>query len=638
MLANPIVLVVAAIVAGITALYKAFTRTSEGANKMAVAFAYLEGLMIPLIKGAEYLANVLFDAFSNPKQALIDFGTALVDNVINRFNGLLELIPNLGKAISLLFSGEFAEAGKVATNALGKVLLGTEDLVGSFEELTNSVKEYTEASIAASIANANLVRQEQELAKLNRENSVALAQQLKDREALMNIRDNELLSIEERIKANEDLNIIENEQQAKSLEAANLGVAVANERIRLYGKTVENLDAQAQAEIELANVQADSLGRQNEYILNRQGLKREEAELARLTIDFELEKVNITEKSEAIKLKARVDALDKTYKLYGEDTAEYKDFLKQKELAELEYNQFLIDSAAETATKKAEATAKAEQSDCEAKGGVWENGVCSFKERNTEAAKEQGIAVANAAASAIFDAQAANLEREKEQQLASVTDTSNKELRIVEAKLEKGLINEEQAENQRKKIEEQAAKDTERIQKEAFEKKKKNDVTQALVNGALAITQTMANLGFPAGAIASIGVAAMTAIQVATIKSKKFEKGGVIEGSSHADGGVPIQGGRAEVEGGEVIINKRSSAMFRNELSMINQAGGGVKFANGGVLSGGTSNPADNTNTLTNQLNELIAVTKMPTRAIVSETEITDSQNRINNIESRSSF
>ncbi len=76
--------------------------------------------------------------------------------------------------------------------------------------------------------------------------------------------------------------------------------------------------------------------------------------------------------------------------------------------------------------------------------------------------------------------------------------------------------------------------------------------------------------------------------------------------------------------------------MFRNELSMINQAGGGVKFAQGGVI--GTSNPADNTNTLSNQLSELIAVTKMPTRAVVSETEITDSQNRINNIENRSSF
>ena len=219
----------------------------------------------------------------------------------------------------------------------------------------------------------------------------------------------------------------------------------------------------------------------------------------------------------------------------------------------------------------------------------------------------------------------------------AVQATQSRELEIVNASLEKGLINEEQAEQQRKKIEEDAAKNTERIEKEALQKKKKADISQAIANGALAITKTFASLGFPLGAIAAAGVAASTALQVATIKSQKFAQGGIIEGNSHADGGVPIQGGRAEVEGGEVIINKRSSAMFRNELSMINQAGGGVKFAQGGVLSGG-ANPADNTNTMTAQLERLIAASERPTRAVVSETEITDSQNRINNIENRSSF
>ena len=123
------------------------------------------------------------------------------------------------------------------------------------------------------------------------------------------------------------------------------------------------------------------------------------------------------------------------------------------------------------------------------------------------------------------------------------------------------------------------------------------------------------------------------------LNHKKFAKGGVIEGKSHAEGGVPftVDGvGGFEAEGGEVIINKRSAAMFRNELSMINQAGGGVKFADGGVV--GSANPADNTNNLSEQLERLIAVTSQPTRAVVSETEITDSQNRINNIESRSQF
>ena len=43
-----------------------------------------------------------------------------MDNVINRFMGMVELIPALGKAVSLLFKGEFKEAGKTAADAVGK--------------------------------------------------------------------------------------------------------------------------------------------------------------------------------------------------------------------------------------------------------------------------------------------------------------------------------------------------------------------------------------------------------------------------------------------------------------------------------------------------------------------------------------
>jgi len=51
-------------------------------------------------------------------------------------------------------------------------------------------------------------------------------------------------------------------------------------------------------------------------------------------------------------------------------------------------------------------------------------------------------------------------------------------------------------------------------------------IAQAVINGALAITKTFAQMGPIAGAIASVGVAATTAAQVATIASQKFAKGG----------------------------------------------------------------------------------------------------------------
>lgn len=79
------------------------------------------------------------------------------------------------------------------------------------------------------------------------------------------------------------------------------------------------------------------------------------------------------------------------------------------------------------------------------------------------------------------------------------------------------------------------------------------------------------------------------------------ETGGYLEGPSHAEGGIPaINKGnndeKIEMEGGEVVINKRSVAdetiqdfngeklTNRQVLSKINQSGGGVAFADGGEI------------------------------------------------------
>ena len=62
-----------------------------------------------------------------------------------------------------------------------------------------------------------------------------------------------------------------------------------------------------------------------------------------------------------------------------------------------------------------------------------------------------------------------------------------------------------------------------------------------------------------------------------------FARGGLLDGPSHAQGGIPTAFG--ELEGGEAVINKRSTQKFMPLLSSINEAGGGRSFAKGGVLN-----------------------------------------------------
>ena len=102
----------------------------------------------------------------------------------------------------------------------------------------------------------------------------------------------------------------------------------------------------------------------------------------------------------------------------------------------------------------------------------------------------------------------------------------------------------------------------------------------------------------------------------------------MVVGPSHANGGVKFAvGGRVnELEGCEAVINKRSTKMFAPVLSAINQAGGGVKFANGGVTGFGSASGIDNEISGQNQMMSVINSLPSP---IVRVTDINDTQNTV---------
>lgn len=212
---------------------------------------------------------------------------------------------------------------------------------------------------------------------------------------------------------------------------------------------------------------------------------------------------------------------------------------------------------------------------------------------------------------------------------------SRREQKLLEERKEAGVITEEQYEKQ-----------VEQVQRKAFERKKRLDIAQAIVNGALAMTQTAANVGFPLQFVFSPIVAAMTAAQIAVIASQKFADGGLIEkfanggmvvGKSHAQGGEKFAvGGRvAELEGGEAVINKRSTAMFKGQLSAMNAAGGGVKFADGGLMNM-PSFASSQFNAIGQQ--NMMGAMNTSSRVVVVEADITNSQNTVGLIEAEATF
>jgi hypothetical protein len=148
---------IGALVIGVTSLVAAFTSSEEGQNKFAKILGVIGALTGNLVDLLADLGEKLIWVFENPKQALKDFGNLIKENISNRFEGLTELIPQLGKAINLLFKGEFSEAGKVAGNAVAKVALGVDNLSGKIQGAIDKTKEFIaenvkEAQAAAKVA------------------------------------------------------------------------------------------------------------------------------------------------------------------------------------------------------------------------------------------------------------------------------------------------------------------------------------------------------------------------------------------------------------------------------------------------------------------------------------------------------
>ena len=112
----------------------------------------------------------------------------------------------------------------------------------------------------------------------------------------------------------------------------------------------------------------------------------------------------------------------------------------------------------------------------------------------------------------------------------------------------------------------------------------------------------------------------------------------MFQGASHANGGVKFRvGGRIhEAEGGEAIINKRSTSMFRPVLSAINSYNGnGVKFADGGLLNSGEKFAMGGE---LRSAQQLISGGMGSSKVVIVESDMTDVQNRISAIESQATF
>lgn len=235
-IATPVGIVLAAIAAAFALIKNAMDRSEESTSKLKRGFAAFSGIATALLKFLEPL------------------GVFLIDGLV--------------KGFELVEKGLFK-----ALNAIEKGLrwLGLDGAADSLKGFTDSVEE----NIAASKA---LTDAELEYAKAQRESRKVQLEYQKQAEKLRQIRDDESKSIQERIRANQQLGDLLQKQLADELQLAQKALDVAELRIQLEGETTEALDARAQAQTEIADIQERITGQESEQLTNRVSLEKEASE------------------------------------------------------------------------------------------------------------------------------------------------------------------------------------------------------------------------------------------------------------------------------------------------------------------------------------------------------------------------
>jgi len=397
LLLNPVVLVVTAIVGALTLLYKSFERTEKGSNT--------------LNKGMTLLSNV-FSALFKVIEPVAEF---IVDTLIGAFEYL-------------------GEAATAASNLVSDALsfLGFDEAAASVDNFINSTDKLIEASNKVADAEAELI-------KLRREQKKIQFQAQLDAEKLRQIRDDEANSISERKKANEDLAKVLEEQSKRELSIAEKELSLVKQKLDLEGETPDLLDAKAEAEFVIIDINERIAGQQSEQLANLNSLRNEENALAkerkaaretelaeqqkiideRLKNELDalaqldaLEIKRTKDKTEREKLEAEAAFLDKIAKITGESEAE-KELRKQLKI-ELEQELNAIDEENELLKQEKEAAKQQMELDAKlflAQEDLKSTNVLLAAKRDAEIASAKATGVQKAAIEKKYNDQIANNER-----------------------------------------------------------------------------------------------------------------------------------------------------------------------------------------------------------------------------------
>jgi len=221
--------------------------------------------------------------FEDPLGSVKELGASIKANIVERFESFLDTLGFLASAVKKVFSGDFAGALEDVKSA-GKesldVLTGVNDTFDKGVEIvkssTEAISNYATETIKAAKGNVELAKSAELAAVLNQG---LIEKYDRQAEQLRQIRDDESKSIEDRIKANEQLALVLDEQEKAMKENAAIAVASAAAELSKNKENIELQKAYQEALNEQAAIEAQITGFRSEQQTNANSLLREQKEI-----------------------------------------------------------------------------------------------------------------------------------------------------------------------------------------------------------------------------------------------------------------------------------------------------------------------------------------------------------------------
>ena len=222
--------------------------------------------------------------FEDPVGDIKAFGNAIWDNLVERFNSLLDTFGHLGSALKHLMEGEFGkafdsvkDAGKEVVDVYTGVDNSVDRLIDTTIKGAKAIKEYAtetvnQAKAVTASAKAALFAQAK-FAELN-------ASFLKQAEEQRQIRDDETKTFAERIKANEELSAVLEKQQKLQREQIQVEIDAAEQQLRVSGRDEDRLAVQ-EAKNAMLELEEAITGQLSEQKTNQVSLEKELLETQR---------------------------------------------------------------------------------------------------------------------------------------------------------------------------------------------------------------------------------------------------------------------------------------------------------------------------------------------------------------------